>query len=246
MYIGFDNFLWVKTDLQGQLKLKEKYLRFCEDFNFLLTKANKNIQNEIEKANVENLHIIDQTKAYTSIEGTKQQFRRNLKKYSNYLDVLKSSEPKQSIVIPDTNSLIQHPDPKNYKKIPVLSSFEFIILPTVLNELDKLKITHRDDNFRTKVKSVIARLKGFRNQGDILEGVTVDKTIRVKMVATEPNFKQTLSWLDAENMDDRIIASALEIQKIKPNSLILLVTGDINLQNKAQMANLGTYDPDNF
>lgn len=246
VFLGFDYYVWAKKDLSGQLKLKEQYLKFSEDFNFLLSKTNKQLQKEIEKANTQNIHTIEQTKAYTDIEGTKQLFRNNLKKYSDYLQILKSSEERQTIVIPDTNSLIQYPDPAKYKNIPHLMTFDFIVLPTVLSELDKLKITHRDDNFRTKVKSVITRLKGFRSQGDILEGVIVDKTIKVKMIASEPNFLQTLNWLDSENMDDRIIASALEIQKAKHNSLIIIVTGDINLQNKAQMANLEFYDTDNF
>ena len=54
------------------------------------------------------------------------------------------------------------------------------------------------------------------------------------MIASKPNFTQPLNWPDSENMDDRIIASALEIQKVKQNSLIIIVTGDINLQNKAK------------
>ncbi len=246
VFLGFDYYLWSKKDLAGQIKLKELYFKFCEDFNFLLVKTNKQVQKELEKANAQNIHTIEQTKAYTNIEGTKQLFRNNLKKYSDYLQILKSSEERQTLVIPDTNSLIQYPDPTNYKKIPPSQSFDFIILPTVLSELDKLKIIHRDDNFRTKVKSIITRLKGFRTQGDILQGITVDKTIKVKMIASEPNFTQTLNWLDSENMDDRIIASALEIQKAKHNSLIIIVTGDINLQNKAQMANLEFYDTDNL
>lgn len=62
------------------------------------------------------------------------------------------------------------------------------------------------------------------------------------MVATEPDFSNTLNWLNNDNMDDRIIASALEIQKQRTSSLVIIVTGDINLQNKAQMANLEFID----
>ncbi|MDD5569640.1 MAG: PIN domain-containing protein [Bacteroidales bacterium] len=246
VFLGFDHYVWGKKDLVGQLKLKEIYLKFIEDFNFLLSKANKQFQREIEKVNLQNIHIIEQSKAYSTIEGTKTIFKNNLKKYSDYLNILKNSEEKQTIIIPDTNSLIQNPDPVAYRKLLSMDDFDFVILPTVLSELDKLKISHRDELFRNKVKSVIKRLKGFRIQGDLLEGVTIDKTIIVKMIASEPNFTQTLNWLDSENMDDRIIASALEIQKSKHSSLIVIVTGDINLQNKAQMANFEFIDSDNL
>ena len=64
------------------------------------------------------------------------------------------------------------------------------------------------------------------------------------MIATEPNFNKTLGWIDSENNDDRIIANALELQINNPSDNLILVTTDINLQNKAQMANLTVYDID--
>ncbi len=63
------------------------------------------------------------------------------------------------------------------------------------------------------------------------------------MVATEPDFEHTLHWLDNGNSDDRIIASALEIQVRNPSDTVILVSSDINLQNKAEMANLPYLEP---
>ena len=85
-----------------------------------------------------------------------------------------------------------------------------------------------------------------RQQGNLLEGVIVYKTITVKMVATEPNFEKTLKWLDPKNEDDRIIASALQIQVQNPSDKVVLVTSDINLQNKAQLACLTFADTDDL
>ena len=50
----------------------------------------------------------------------------------------------------------------------------------------------------------------------------------------------SLSWLDADNADDRIIASVLHIQASSPSAHVILVTGDINLQNKADAAMIET------
>ncbi|MDP2766348.1 MAG: PIN domain-containing protein [Candidatus Methanoperedens sp.] len=63
------------------------------------------------------------------------------------------------------------------------------------------------------------------------------------MIAQEPNFNETLHWLDSSNNDDRIIASVLEIQRANPSATVVLVTSDINHQNKAEMANLPFLEP---
>ena len=111
-----------------------------------------------------------------------------------------------------------------------------MLLPTVLGELDKLKILHRNPDVRDKAKKIIRRIKGWRKQGSLVEGVKVDKTITVMVEFKEPDMANTLSWLDSENSDDRIIASVLSIQASFPTSKIMLATGDINLQNKADSA----------
>jgi hypothetical protein len=59
----------------------------------------------------------------------------------------------------------------------------------------------------------------------------------------EPRFERTLHWLDPTNQDDRIIASVLELQRAVPSATVILVTGDINLQNKSEAANLPYADP---
>ena len=96
-----------------------------------------------------------------------------------------------------------------------------ILLPTVLKELDKLKITSRED-FRKKVDGLITRIKGYRGRGQLNEGVTLGKGVStLRSVATEPNMAATLPWLDAANDDDRLLSrnfDPLEI-RVQPRSL---------------------------
>jgi predicted ribonuclease YlaK len=66
------------------------------------------------------------------------------------------------------------------------------------------------------------------------------------MVATEPDFEKTRKWLDPNHEDDRIIASALDLQVRHPADSVILVTSDINLQNKAQAAMLTFADTDDM
>jgi predicted ribonuclease YlaK len=104
-------------------------------------------------------------------------------------------------------------------------------------------VLHRNPDVREKAVKVIARIKGWRRQGSLLEGVTVDGTITVIAVAEEPNMRQTLSWLDSENADDRVIAGILELHARHPAERVILVSGDINLQNKADAASIEVVDP---
>jgi predicted ribonuclease YlaK len=65
----------------------------------------------------------------------------------------------------------------------------------------------------------------------------------MKTVGTESNFQKTLHWLDSGNNDDRIIAGVLEVQRSNPSSMIVLMTSDINAQNKAEVAHLPYVEP---
>ena len=244
-FIGASVYHWRTKDEKNQILAKEHYRKFYENFELLFENAHPNTLKKIQKSDKRIINLIEQNKAPSSIESGKTLFRNETKVFRDFLGLL-TSEIKKNIIVPDTNSIIQVPNPSSYKSISSSKEFDFVILPTVLSELDKHKTTHRNDDFRKKVTSVVKRLKGYRKQGNVLEGVTVDKTITVKMIATEPNFNKTLGWIDSENNDDRIIANALELQINCPSDNVVLVTSDINLQNKAQMANLTVFDTDDL
>jgi predicted ribonuclease YlaK len=243
IFVGADVFHWGKKDEKNQIKVKDKYIKFFNNFELLLDKAHPNTLRKIKESNKVIFNLIEQNRAPSSIEKGKSWFRLETKTFKDYLNLLNEDE-KRTIILPDTNSIIQFPEPSKYKSISTTKTFDFVILPTVLSELDKHKMTHRSDDFRKKVTSVIKRLKGYRMQGDVLEGVTVDKFITVRMVATEPDFNKTLGWIDPDNNDDRIIANALQLQISHPSDIVIFVTSDINLQNKAQLANLTVFDTD--
>jgi predicted ribonuclease YlaK len=142
--------------------------------------------------------------------------------------------------VPETNSLLANTDPTAYRDIAGQKAFVFMLLPTVLGELDKLKVEHRNPDVREKARKVIDRIKGWRRQGALVDGITVDKSIKVKAASREPDLKKTLSWLDPRNNDDRIIASVLTLQSESPSAQVILVSGDINLLNKADVAMIET------
>jgi predicted ribonuclease YlaK len=55
--------------------------------------------------------------------------------------------------------------------------------------------------------------------------------------------EESLPWLDADNRDDRFIASAIEVMRARPRSAVVIVTRDLNLQNKAEFASLPFVEP---
>jgi len=97
---------------------------------------------------------------------------------------------------------------------------------------------------REKAEGLIRQIKEYRRRGKLIDGVPLVSGIStLKSIAIEPNFNQTLSWLDSSNNDDRILASFIEVMKIYPNSPVIIVTTDINMQNKAEFAGIPFIEP---
>lgn len=225
--------------------VKRDYENWFEILKTVFSKAPEKIINKLNKADQKFRKWLELDKNWSlelDSNHNEQKFREDIYGFEELISILEASTNTDVIVIPDTNSIIAIPDPCAYRSLVNSESFTFLILSTILSELDNLKNNHRNPEFREKVKKSIKRIKGWQAQGDLNSGVTVDKTIKVKSKAPEPDMKSTLSWLDADNMDDRIIASILEIESNSPSTNVFLVTGDINLQNKANLAMIKVYD----
>ncbi len=230
-----------------QIRLKNLYGQWRETFKLFTENSPESSNCKIDETDEFVMNWIEKKSDWgipNTIVEAKAVFDNEVKFFYDTLQLYSNEGEKQIIIIPDTNALIQIPDPKSFKQIASAEKITIVFLPTVLSELDELKMKSSNLDFQKKVKSVIKRLKGYRQQGNLTSGVIVEKTIRLKMIASEPNFGKTLTWLDSENNDDRIIASTLEIQRENPSSAVCIVTSDINLQNKAEMARLSYLDVD--
>lgn len=142
------------------------------------------------------------------------------------------------VIVPDTNALVLAPEVQTYGTLVGATSYDVVFVPGVIAELDKLKVHAPRQEFRDKVKAVIRRIKGWRRQGSLLSGITVHKTVKVTALAWEPSFDKTLPQLDVENGDDRILASVLELQLKRPGDIVVVLTGDLNMQTKAEAAGI--------
>lgn len=229
-----------------QLQLLKSYSIWLEHFEHLFLCASQEIKKQVKNTDNFVINWIEKKSDWSipaTIQEAKLAFKEKIQVFYQLLQLLDTSNQAEIVLVPDTNSLIMAPDVSQYSTVVGQAKYTIVIVPTVLDELDKLKRDHRDKDFREKVVSVIRRLKGLREQGSLLKGVTVHKSVTVKMLAQEPSFIKTLSWLDPINNDDRIIATVLEIQREHPSAAVILVTSDLNLQNKAEMANLPFREP---
>ena len=239
-------YYWGKMSLEQlncQISIKRDYEEWIDIFNSVFANAPDHLDRSVAKAD-NRLRQWIELKSNWSISydraANEEGLRADAKAFYDMLAILDANGPTATMLIPDTNAIVSQPSPSQYMSIAGNDTFIFLLLPTVLAELDALKINHRNDDFRKKVTKVITRIKGWRNQGSLREGVKVDRTISVKAVASEPKMGNSLPWLDNSNRDDRIIASVLEVQSSHPNARIILITGDVNLANKADVARIET------
>lgn len=147
------------------------------------------------------------------------------------------------IYVPDTNALCYNPQLEDWA-FEESAAFTMVIMPTVLAELDHLKVNHRNQDIRDRAEGLIRRIKGYRSRGRLGEGVVL-RTGRsiLKTAAVEPKMEDSLPWLDPSNNDDRLLAGFLEVMRLHPRCPVLLVTRDINLQNKAEYAGFPFVEP---
>lgn len=148
-----------------------------------------------------------------------------------------------AIVVPDTNALLFNPDIETWD-FRSADQIELVLLPTVLAELDEQKVNHRNPDVRAKAETLISRIKEYRRRGPLTAGVpVVTDALSLRAIAVEPDLDQSLPWFDAANPDDHILASVLEVIRENLGRAVLLITRDINMQNKAELAGIPYAEP---
>ncbi len=226
--------------IQGQAI--NKYHNLFHYLELLFDKAPPDIKRDLDRLHTNMTVWIERNRMNfalpSNVNEAKGIISAEISKYKKLLIWFKKYSTSTNIFIPDSNAFIKNNQFETYGNSLGIKEYSIFFIPSVLEELDQLKTIHRDDNFRRKVMSRINQLKGYRSQGSLHEGIIIHKTITVKMIAVEPDFDNTLNWLSPSNMDDRIIASSFRIQVDNPSSIVILVTSDLNLQNKAEMAKL--------
>jgi hypothetical protein len=241
---------WNELDSNGQSAQHDLHC-FYEKFvelatNLLKDRVPLKLKSFEERTQILRSFIQQEESQWNGIDELYSQARTALREQEEILHLLcppaeSDSSTTTSILVPDTNALIG---------CPLLERFQFdwpqvevILVPTVISELDNLKVQARSSEMRDKVKKVITQIKEMRRRGHLTNGVKVNSKMSLRTIAVEPSQGTALSWLDFENLDDRIVASVMEVTRENLDQVVILVTADLNLQTKAEFARIPYLEP---
>ena len=231
---------------QIQSQLLEEYRRYRDILKTLVIDQPQDTLDEFNHADELLMWIIEQNN--TQFKTSEEALEKATEALSTQLNLLKrlyDVSSGETTYIPDTNALLFNPDLEAWK-FEETQKFVLLLLPTVLSELDSLKIMHRNEDVRKKSEKLIKKIKEYRRRGKLTTGVTVVRdVIRIQAAAIEPNLETSLPWLDSTNNDDRILAAVIEVMRNRPRSPVIVVSRDLNFQNKAELANIPFVEPPN-
>jgi hypothetical protein len=149
-----------------------------------------------------------------------------------------------TLLVPDTNALYWNPALEEWHVPWTTASFTLILTPTVLKEVDLHKMDERTSGRRAKAERIARQVGEYRRRGSLLTGVPlVNGTSTVRVIAVEPRMAESLSWLDPTNADDRLLASIIEVMRLNPRAAVIVITRDVNFQNKLEFARVPFVSP---
>jgi PIN domain len=141
-------------------------------------------------------------------------------------------------LVPDTNALLMNPALEEWDGDEPAT---IVIVPQVMRELDRHKLHHSNADVREKARKLIRRFDEYSRRGDTLEeSVPLAGKLTYRDVVVDPDMCTTVPWLRADNADDQILASVLELRWHHPHRSITLVTEDQLLRGKARRARIAT------
>lgn len=221
-----------------QSRVLEEYRRFFALIDVLFKGQPKDTLESLKESDDKILEVIQQ-EGITWSQRADAAFSEAIEALGSIVNLLKRlydmADGRVSFV-PDTNALLHNPSLEGWRFDDV-PAFTVLLLPTVLAELDALKVNHRVEEVRKKSERIIRQVKEYRRRGRLSEGVTIVRDVsELIAIATEPNMSDSLPWLDSSNNDDRLLASVVDVMRQRPHSPVILVTRDLNLQNKAEFA----------
>jgi len=236
---------WVQLppDLEReQNQILKDFEELHADFIRLFSNATRDEDNQLKQLYLEMDSWIKYRSGFRvmpdSTKNAIELFGATCDKFINFIDQVAPASDTSLIFVIDTSAIIDCPDVSQMSRLINAVKATFIFPSTTISELDDLKTGKRDENFRRRLKTAINNLSEMMRMGNILEGIELPNGIIVKMLATEPNFSNLPKWLDPSINDDRIVASAIELQRSNPKSSIAILANDLNMQNKGGLAGI--------
>jgi hypothetical protein len=151
-----------------QLALRRRYEVLIEILRVILRGAPNDLLSRLEDTDKHFRDWLELNGSWSVTQDPKENARKSVeaaRPLQQILDVLDVASKGELILVPDTNSLLSTADPVDYRKVANQDGFVFMLLPTVLGELDRLKIEHRNDVVREKAKKNHHQNQGVENPG---------------------------------------------------------------------------------
>jgi len=165
--IGSPDYRWKKLTIhqeRKQIELSKLHNDFIEYLDGLVSITPISaIQKRYEKIKKEFetwLYLEKNFALSDSIEKNKKSYLDTVNEMRSILELYKKQED-SFIIVPDTNALFIEPDPAKYIDIVNLKKFIFLLLPTVVSELDKKAKEEKD--IGKKAKGLIKKNKGLES-----------------------------------------------------------------------------------
>lgn len=248
VFINTDGkYWWNELDIEArriQDRVMEDYRQYRDLVQVLIRGLPADGLTEFKQADDEVTKHVEQQRATwaESVQEAKTKTLEAVDAIQGLLERLYSVEG-ETIIVPDTNALLLAPALDQWG-FDWCERFTLIFTPTVLSELDELKIAHKNPDVRAKAERMIRQIKELGRRGDLRVGVpVVTGKITAQSLAVEPRVSESLPWLDAANNDDRLLASVVELIRRNVRAIVAIVTADINLQNKASHARIPAVEP---
>jgi hypothetical protein len=122
------------------------------------------------------------------------------------------------MLVPDTNALYWN-TALDWRLPWASVAFVVVLLPTVLKEIDLHKTDERRSSRREKAERFARQVGEYRRRGPLLQGATLAAGISTVMAnPVEPKMSDSLPWLDPTNLDDRLLASIIEVMRLNAHA----------------------------
>jgi hypothetical protein len=221
-----------------QTQLRRRHREFAALVDAILADQPAAKREDVATCHAQFLEVADQDDGtpFETVEQAEQHALASLTTPVKYVELLSVGDSHEVILVPDTNALYAQPALEDwaYDECP---RFALALVPAVVRELDDHKDRHGNPDVREKARKLVRRIGEYRRRGSLADSVTLrNGRSRIFSWAREPQMAASLPWLDGKSNDDRLLASALEIARAHALCPTAIVTRDLNLQNKCDLA----------
>lgn len=230
-----------------QSRALAEYRRFADTLSVLLREIPDDRLAQFREDTARVIHFINRdASSYATPRRVLDETVQALRRQVELMDGLYSAST-TTMLVPDTNALYWNTALDTWRLPWVSEAFVVVLTPTVLKEIDVHKTDERRSSRREKAERFARQVDEYRRRGPLLQGATLAAGIStIRAIAVEPKMSDSLPWLDPASQDDRLLASVIEVMRLNPHASVIVVTRDINFQNKLEFARVPFVSPEDL